>query len=78
MAKYLRLGDERWTLEPDSDLDQLRHVITGAVNDGTAVGVPVLLDRGGSADLIVNGRAVRSVLVWEEAPSTKPSFTMID
>jgi len=78
MAKFLRLGDERWNLPPDADLDALRAVVSGAMNEGTAVGIEVLLDRGGSADLLVNGKAVRSVLMWEEESTPKPSFTMID
>jgi hypothetical protein len=78
MAKYLRLGEERWTLPPDADLDSLRAVVSGAMNEGTAVGIEVVLDRGGTADLLINGKAVRSVLMWEEESASRPSFTMID
>ena len=80
MAKFLRLGDgERWTLPDDTDLEQLHTRLSGAMNDGLATSVDV---RAGSGvgELILNGKALAAVLLWEEPAGSghKPTFTMID
>jgi hypothetical protein len=78
MAKFLRLGEQQWTLPEDADLDGIRTDLSAAMSEGRAVGVTVELDPKQSADLILNGRAVQAVLLWEETPAHKPSFTLID
>ncbi len=78
MTKFLRLGDQQYTLADDADLEMLRTQLSGSMNDGHATVVTVALDAKQTADLVVNGKAVQSLLLWEEAPVHKPSFTVID
>jgi hypothetical protein len=81
MPKYLQIGDgARWALAEDADLEQLRTRLAGAMNDGLATNVEVRVGTEGTGDLVVNGRAVTTVLLWEDGGSAghKPTFTMID
>ena len=81
MAKFLSLSDEpddeRWTLPEDADVEDVRSRLERAMADGTTARVPVMVAKGQSVELLVNGRVLTAALVWEER-STKPSFTMID
>jgi hypothetical protein len=81
MPKYLQIGDgARWVLAADADLEQLRTRLTGAMNDGLATNVEVRVGTEATGDLLVNGKAVTTILLWEEGGGTshKPTFTMID
>ncbi len=81
MAKFLRLGEdpqgERWALPDETDLDVLLAQLTGGMEQGNAVAVTVRIDERRTGTLLVNGRAVPFVLLWEEG-GPKPSFTLID
>jgi hypothetical protein len=78
MAKFLKLRDQQWTLSDATDVEVLRTQISGAMNDGLATVVEVMVDEKQTADLVLNGKAVEAVLLWEEVPVHKPSFTVID
>ena len=78
MGKFLKVGDQQWTLPEDTDIEALRAQLSGAVNDGLAAHVTVQTDPKQTAELIVNGRAVQAILLWQEEPQHKPSFTVID
>ncbi|MCA1726866.1 MAG: hypothetical protein LC722_04200 [Actinobacteria bacterium] len=78
MGKYLRLRDQQWTLSEETDLQALRADLIAAMGEGRAVTVSVEVDPTQAGDLLLNGRAVEAVVLWEETPAHKPSFTLID
>ena len=81
MGKYLKLGGdpsgERWSLPEQTDVDKVRALLSDAMEDKKAVRVAVVVGRNQTAELIVNGRAVTSALVWEDAPAGG-GMTIID
>jgi hypothetical protein len=82
MAKYLQIGEgQKWSLAEDADFEQLRTRLTGAMNDGLATNVEVRLSEKTTGDLLINGKAVTSILLWEDVATGtghRPTFTMID
>jgi hypothetical protein len=82
MARYLQIGEgQRWALAEDVDIEQLRTRLTGAMNDGLATNVAVRLSEKTTGELVVNGKAVTSILLWDDTSAGeghRPTFTMID
>jgi len=81
MSKHLKLGGdpaaEAWTLADDADIGLVQKEIDAAMAGGKTTRVRVVIARGQTGDLLVNGRALEAAVVWETDPS-QPSFSIID
>lgn len=81
MGKYLKIGGEpggeRWTLPDHADVAKLRKKIANAMEAVKALNIPVVVGKDQMAELVVNGRALLAVLVWEDQP-VGGGMTIID
>jgi len=91
MGKYLKLGADpgaqNWTLPDDTDLDKLSEELIEAMAPDDhrnfrrprerVLSVTVVVGRDHTAELIINGSACPSAMVWEDAPSGG-GMTIID
>jgi hypothetical protein len=80
-AKYLALSQEpdaeRWRLPDESKTEEVKTQIEGAMTEGRAVRIKVVVGDRGAGELIVNGRAIEAALVWEVGVQ-EPTFSIID
>lgn len=77
MAKHLQIGSEHFTLPDDADLDKVRAQLAEAMEDEKVVRIEVAVSKNQSAELLVNGDELVSVLVWADS-SSGAGFTIID